>query len=248
MKPEVHVLPDPEAIFQRAADEFSRLAIEAVKARGVFFVALSGGSTPKGLYTLLVSDPSFRAQVPWDKIHFFFGDERTVPPEHADSNFRMATEAMFSKVTVPAAHIHRVSGEDSLPSRAAAAYEQELRNAFDLSEGQFPRFDLILLGMGPDGHTASLFPGTTALQEKSRLVVANWVEKFKTYRITFTFPVLNNAANILFMAGGAEKAEVLKSVLNNDPAAAPYPSQLVHPQNGRLLWLVEQAATRLWQG
>ena len=163
-----------------AAEEFVNQATGTVRANGRFTVALSGGSTPRSLFSLLAT--TFRDQLPWDKMFFFWGDERHVPPDHPESNYRMAYEALLSKVPVPAENVFRVPAEIPDANQAAADYEQTLRKFFQLSPGAFPRFDLILLGMGPDGHTASLFPGTSALQEKSRLVVANWVEKFKAYR------------------------------------------------------------------
>src|SRR5579863_4016714 len=187
-KTEIRVLGTPAELFQAAAAEFVTLAWDGVRARGRFSVALSGGSTPKSLYTLLASGTV--PNLPWEKTYFFFGDERHVPPDHPESNYRMANEAMLSKA--PAANVFRVPAELKDADAAASTYEQTLRTFFRLGSGDFPRFDLILLGLGPDGHTASLFPGTSALAENKKLVVANWVEKFKTYRLTFTFPVLNN--------------------------------------------------------
>ncbi|HVO79180.1 MAG TPA: 6-phosphogluconolactonase [Terriglobales bacterium] len=237
-KSEVRVLNAPADLFQAAAAEFSRLANEAVRARGRFCVALSGGSTPKSLFALLASGavPS----IPWDKICFFFGDERHVPPDHPDSNYRMANEAMLSKVPLRPENVFRVRAEEKDAAVAAQAYEQTLISFFHLSPGEFPRFDLVLLGMGPDGHTASLFPGSRALQEKSRLVVSNWVEKFKTDRITVTFPVINHAAFIMFMVSGPDKAQPLHEVLEN--SASDLPSRRVQPVEGTLLWLVDRAA------
>jgi len=211
-----------------------------VRANGRFTVALSGGSTPRSLFSLLAT--TFRDQLPWDKMFFFWGDERHVPPDHPESNYRMAYEALLSKVPVPAENVFRVPAEIPDANQAAADYEQTLRKFFQLSPGAFPRFDLILLGMGPDGHTASLFPGTSALQEKSRLVVANWVEKFKAYRITFTLPVLNNAAVVTFLVGGPDKAETVREVLEGTQPAELFPSKLIHPTNGRLMWMLDQAA------
>jgi 6-phosphogluconolactonase len=180
--------------------------------------------------------------VPWDKVFFFWGDERHVPPDDADSNYRMAREALLSKLPIPEANIFRVPAEGKDAQAVAEAYEQTLKNFFSLKPEELPRFDLILLGMGPDGHTASLFPGTPALQEKSRLVVANWVEKLKTSRITFTLPVLNAARNVMFLVSGADKAPVLREVLEGDAPAEKYPSKLVRPRNGKLIWFVDRAA------
>jgi 6-phosphogluconolactonase len=236
-KPEVRILNTPAELFQAAAAEFAALAAQAVKTSGRFSVALSGGSTPKSLYSLLASGSI--SNIPWDKIFFFFGDERFVLPDDPESNYRMARETgLFSKV--PSDHVFRVLTEEKDADAAALNYDQTLRKFFSLQPGEFPRFDLVLLGLGPDGHTASLFPGTAALTEKSRLVVANWVEKFHSYRITFTLPVLNRATNVTFLASGPDKASILKEVLDNQ--SANLPSQKVHPSDGKLVWLVDQAA------
>jgi len=236
-KPEVRILNTPAELFQAAAAEFAALAVQAVKTSGRFSVALSGGSTPKSLYSLLASGSI--SNIPWDKIFFFFGDERFVLPDDPESNYRMARETgLFSKV--PSDHVFRVLTEEKDADAAALNYDQTLRKFFSLQPGEFPRFDLVLLGLGPDGHTASLFPGTAALTEKSRLVVANWVEKFHSYRITFTLPVLNRATNVTFLASGPDKASILKEVLDNE--SADLPSQKVHPSDGKLVWLVDQAA------
>jgi 6-phosphogluconolactonase len=232
-------LPDNAALAQAAAQEFHKAAEAAVQERGRFSVALSGGNTPRTVYSLLASE---HKQLPWDRIHVFFGDERHVPPDHPDSNFRMATESLLSKVPIPEKNVHRIHAE--LDAEAAAAeYDQQLVNFFHLGNLEMPRFDLIFLGIGPDGHTASLFPGSNALNETSRRVVANWVEKFKTFRITFTFPVLNHAAEVVFLVSGADKAQILSEVLR--PGVQKYPAQGVQPKNGRLLWLVDQDAGSL---
>ena len=237
-KAEVRILNTAADLFQAAASEFVRLAAAAVRARGRFCVALSGGSTPKSLYALLASGavPS----IPWDKICLFFGDERHVPPDHPDSNYRMANEALLSKVPLRPENVFRIRGEEKDAAVAAQTYEQTLITFFRLKPGEFPRFDLVFLGMGPDGHTVSLFPGSLALQERNRLVVANWVEKFKTDRITITFPVINHAACVMFLVSGADKAQPLHEVLEND--ASDLPSKRVHPDNGKLLWLVDRVA------
>ncbi len=241
-QPEIRVLDGIEELYRSAANEFTRLAVEAVRARRRFCVALSGGSTPKGLYTLLAG--SSLSSIPWDKVYFFWGDERHVPPDHPDSNYRMTYEALLSKVPVPAGNVYRIPAEQADAEAAARAYEQTISSFFGLREGQFPRFDLVLLGMGLDGHTASLFPATPALHEKHRLVVANWVEKFKSHRITLTLPVLNHAACVMFMVSGREKAPVLRRVLHDD-SGTPLPAQMVRPLDGRLLWLVDREAADL---
>jgi 6-phosphogluconolactonase len=237
---DLRIVDDLRGLAQAAAEEFATQALGTVRASGRFTVALSGGSTPRSLFSLLAAN--FRDQLPWDKMFFFWGDERHVPPDNPESNYRMANETLLSKVPVPADHVFRVHAENPDANQAAADYEQTLRKFFELSPGALPRFDLILLGMGPDGHTASLFPKTTALGEKSRLVVANWVDKFKTHRITFTLPVLNNAAVATFLVGGADKAETVREVLEGNQPGELFPATLVHPTNGRLMWMVDQAA------
>ncbi len=236
--PVVRVLTDPPAVFAAAAIEFLQRARAAIQGSGRFTVALSGGSTPRSLYALLAT----QSDAPWDKIKFFFSDERHVAPDHPDSNFRMASESLFSQAPIPKGNIFRVPAEIPDADTAAQSYEQTLRQFFQLKDGELPRFDLILLGMGPDGHTASLFPGTAALHEDERLVAANWVEKSKTWRITLTYPVLNHAAAVLFMATGEEKQESLLQVLQGKPDPENYPAQGVQPTNGSLIWLVDQAA------
>jgi|SRR5579863_3916683 len=236
VQPEVRIFENPAELFLAAATEFASLAEQAVESHGRFCVALSGGSTPRSLYALLADKKN---SVPWNKCYFFFGDERHVPPDHPESNYRMVKEAMLSRVPVPAANVFRIPTEKD-PDIAAREYEATLRRFFGLQPNQFPRFDLVLLGVGPDGHTASLFPGSDALNETSRLVVANWVEKFETRRITLTFPVLNHAAYVMFLVSGADKAGIFREVLENE--SANLPSQRVHPENGRLVWLADQAA------
>jgi len=237
---EIRTLTTPQELFDAAAEEVIHAANEAVAERGRFTIALSGGNTPKSLYNLLA--PNGRSSLPWDRMFFFFGDERHVPPDDAESNYRMANEAMLSKIPVAAANVFRVPAENPDAAAAAALYDQTLRQFFALAPGQFPSFDLILLGLGPDGHTASLFPGSSALQERSRLVVANWVEKFKTSRITFTLPVLNAARCVAFLVSGSDKAPALKAVLEGDAPGEQYPAKLVRPGSGKLIWMVDRAA------
>ena len=236
--PEIRVFEDPWALFQAAAAECIEQLQSAIRSRGRFTVALSGGSTPKALYSLLAT----KLSLPWDKVFFLFGDERHVPPDDSESNYRMARESLLSKIPVPSANIFRVPAEAPDASQAAASYEQTLRAFFGTAPGGFPVLDLVLLGMGPDGHTASLFPGGKALQERSRWVVADWVEKFKTDRITLTLPVLNNANEVMFLASGKDKAPVLKEVLEGTQPGTQFPSKLVRPEHGRLIWMVDKAA------
>jgi 6-phosphogluconolactonase len=230
---EIRTLNTPQELFEAAAELVASAASEAVAERGRFAIALSGGSTPKSLYTLLATNA--RTSLPWDRMFFFFGDERHVPPTDPESNYRMADEAMLSKIPVAQSNVFRVVA-------AAQAYEQTLRKFFALEAGQIPMFDLILLGMGPDGHTASLFPGTEGLREKSKLVVANWVEKLKTYRLSLTLPVLNAARCVAFLVSGTDKAPVLKSVLEGEAPGEQYPAKLVRPAQGKLMWLLDRAA------
>jgi len=237
---EIRVLTTPQELFAAAAEEVARLVSDAVAQRGRFTIALSGGSTPKSLYNLLATNA--RSSLLWDRMFFFWGDERHVPPNDPDSNYRMVNEAMLSKVPVPTENVFRVPAENLDAAAVAEAYEQTLRRFFQLKSGEFPRFDLILLGMGPDGHTASLFPGTAGLQEKSRLVIANWVEKLKTHRLSFTLPVLNAARSVAFLVSGIDKAAVLKSVLEENVSGEQCPAKLVQPKDGRLVWFLDRAA------
>lgn len=223
-----------------AAEEVVRAANEAIQQRGRFTIALAGGSTPKGLYNLLATNA--RTTLPWDRMFFFFGDERHVPPNDPDSNYHMADESMLSKIPVATANVFRVPAENPDAEVVAETYEETLKKFFALPPGQFPQFDLILLGMGPDGHTASLFPGTAALQEKKRWVVANWVEKMKTHRITLTLPVLNAARCVVFLVSGTDKAAALRTVLEEAAPADQYPSKLIKPTHGKLIWLLDRAA------
>src|SRR5467141_2552627 len=242
---EVRILADANAIAQTAAAEFLKTAQEAVRENGSFAVALAGGSTPKSLYGLLATNPLLQAKVPWDKIQFLFGDERHVPPDHAESNFRMASEAMFSKAPVQPQQVNRIHGENPNVREAAEEYEKELRAALQSKTGELPRFDLVLLGMGPEGHTASLFPGTKALNEERRLVAGNWVGKLYADRITLTPPVLNSAARVMFLVYGAEKAPALKAVLEGPYEPEQLPAQLIRPKLGKVLWLVDPSAASM---
>jgi 6-phosphogluconolactonase len=254
---DLRILTNLDAIARRVAQEFVQAATAAVSEKGSFSVALSGGSTPKALYSLLANDAGLRAQLPWDKMYFYFGDERSVGPDHADSNFRMANETMLSKVPIKPEQVFRVKGEYKDTEKAAQEYDEALRSSFKMSngkigegktaggkiaEGQFPRFDLVLLGMGNEGHTASLFPGTKALYETKRIAVRNWVGKLYTDRITLTAPAINNAARVIFMVTGADKALALKGVLEGPYEPEQLPAQMIQQSNGQLLWLVDTTA------
>jgi 6-phosphogluconolactonase len=239
---EIRILADGAAIARRAAQEFVQAAAAAVRKKGSFNVALAGGSTPKALYSLLVNDPALRSQVPWDKIYLFFGDERHVAPDHPDSNFRMATEAMISRAPLKPEQVTRIKGEYPDAEQAALEYEKALREYFKLKDGEYPRFDLVLAGMGNEGHTLSLFPGTKALHPDGRIAVRNWVGKLYSERITLTAPAASNAAQVIFMVTGADKAPALKAVLEGPIEPEQLPAQLLQPKNGKLLWLVDTAA------
>jgi 6-phosphogluconolactonase len=234
----VEVLPDAAALAKAAAEEFARAA-EASK--GPFRVALSGGQTPRTLNALLADEKGpYRARIPWDRLQFFWGDERCVPPDHADSNYRMALESLLSRVPVAPGQIHRVEGE--LPNADAAAdrYEDEILRVFD----GLPRFDWVFLGLGPDGHTASLFPGTLAVVETKKLVTAVWVEQKKSRRVTLTRPVLNSARKVCFLVAGTDKAGAARRAISEEPADA-CPASLIRPPVGELVWFLDRGAGAL---
>ena len=236
-----HVYPDADALARAAAVDLLRRAQQGIAARGVFTLALAGGSTPRKLYSLLATDPAF-GNFPWARTQLFFGDERHVPPDHADSNYLMVKGTLLKAGLVPETNVHRIQAELPDADDAATQYATEMHLVFTetMRSGGFPRFDAVLLGMGPDGHTASLFPGSKGLQEKERWVVANWVEKFKSNRITFTFPVLNAAEAVLLLVAGADKADMLHEVLVTKRAT--YPVMQVQPANGIKIWMLDHAA------
>lgn len=240
--PVIRQLEDAEQVSRAAAEEFIRLAHEAIAARGRFTVALSGGSTPRRLYELLAGGP-FDDQVAWPKVEFFWGDERAVAPDHRDSNFRMAREALLQKLEIPNAHIHRLQAERVDRDAAARDYEAEIARVFGVPVGgEPPAFDLVLLGLGPDGHTASLFPYTSALKETTRWVVANHVPKLASARLTLTAVILNRAANVLFLVAGEDKSVALAEVLEGRADPERLPAQLILPVAGRLAWFIDRAA------
>jgi 6-phosphogluconolactonase len=232
MTPEVVILADAQAVAAAAAD---RVVAAARATKGhPFHIALAGGSTPKATYALLAAPPR-RDQVDWSAVEVFFGDERCVPPDHPDSNFGMAKRTLLDQVSIPRERVHRIAGERP-PAEAAAGYEAELRATL----GKGGRFDLVLLGMGPDGHTASLFPGTTALAERAKWVAPNFVPHLDAWRVTLTFPVLCAANTIVVSAPGGEKADALHAALKGAPEAVPI--KLVRPTSGTLTYLVDRAA------
>lgn len=241
--PEIIVFDDPAALAEAAAQAIAECAEEAVAARGRFMVALAGGSTPRATYERL-AQPPLRDHMPWDRTWIFFGDERGVTPDHPDSNYRMANEALLSKVPIPPKQIARIRGEAEDPETAATEYGQRLSEVFEYKRGGLPRFDLILLGMGVDGHTGSLFPGSPVLKEVFRPVAAVHASAASIpQRFTFTLPVINTAARVMFLVAGGEKAKVLKAVLKEPTSALP--AALVRPTNGRLTWLLDRAAAAL---
>ncbi|HZY42412.1 MAG TPA: 6-phosphogluconolactonase [Anaerolineae bacterium] len=252
------VFEDIVALVHAAAQRFISIGLAAIQSSDRFTVALSGGSTPHALYEILARDDQSFA---WDKVHFFWGDERCVPPDHAESNFGLAHRVLLTKVNVLEQNVHRIHGEEN-PQQAAIGYEHELRKVFGeqlkpnepqsrsvaaraMSSGGidlFPRFDLILLGLGADGHTASLFPQTSAIHEQRRWVIANHVEQLHTDRITLTPPVINRAQQIIFLIAGSDKAPALRSVLQGQRDPNQYPAQIVKPVSNGLTWLVDRAA------
>ena len=236
---EVRVCGDLGEISREAARFFCELSQQSVQRSGRFAVALAGGSTPKTLYRLLAED--FRERVDWNRVHLFWADERCVPPSHADSNFAMVRDALLSRVEIPDANVVRMRGEDP-PDAAAAAYERVLRAQFHLEPAEWPRFDLVLLGLGDDGHTASLFPGSPATTVADRLVVPNYVEKLDAHRLTMTFPVINHAANIVFLVSGRSKTNALKDVLAAKGDDVERPARRVNPEDGRVVWIVDEDA------
>ncbi|MGB8507142.1 MAG: 6-phosphogluconolactonase [Pyrinomonadaceae bacterium] len=236
--PDLHVLDTPEQVAHAGATRFVNLAREAIEAKGNFSVALAGGNTPKRVYELLASE-EFEGAVAWPHVHLFFGDERCVPHDDPASNYRMANEALLSHVAVPAANVHRIEGRGDAKANASL-YEDALRGYF--GDTEWPRFDLILLGMGDDGHTASLFPNSDALDEQSKWVAANRVAKLDAWRITLTAPVINHAAHILFIVTGESKSVSLKGVLRDPHDPARLPAQLIRPFAGLVEWFVDRAA------
>jgi 6-phosphogluconolactonase len=241
----IRQLADSADIFQAAAKQVCRIGKLSFDTTGRFSLVLSGGSTPRGLYELLAKPP-FRNQLDWTKVEFFWGDERAVSPDSPHSNFRMAREAMLDPLGVPEHRVHRIKGEATDLDRAARDYEDEIEQVLGRVAGvgrRPPHFNLFLLGMGEDGHTASLFPGTPALQETKRWVVAHEVAKLATKRITMTPPLINAAHFILFMASGGSKAGVLAQVLQGPRDPERYPAQLIHPLTGEVMWFVDRAAS-----
>lgn len=238
---ELRIFEDGEELSREAADFVVWAGEQAVSAAGTFRLALAGGSTPRGLYAYLASSPLAR-RLDWRRVSVFFSDERCVPPDHPDSNFRMATETLIAPLGLPRERIFRMRGEDE-PERAAREYEDRLRNEFGALPPSWPRFDLILLGLGEDGHTASLFPQTPALEERHRLVVPNRAPRGVAQRLTFTVPLINQAQAVVFLVSGAKKAPAVKAVLEDRAAVGTqFPAKLIRPEQGRLIWFLDRAA------
>ena len=242
----VEIFPAPKEIAEAAAKLFAARAAGAVSARGRFIAALSGGKTPVALYTLLAKAP-FASQIPWARVHLFWGDERCVPPDHADSNYRLVRELLLDHVPIPPANVHRMPGEMD-PVEAAARYEGQLREFFAPHGDGFPVFDCILLGLGEDGHTASLFPGTRAIRESARWVLGHYVDAQKGWRITLTPPVINAARTVVFIAAGSGKAAVVKEILEGPLRPDTLPAQIVRPAGGDLVWMLDREAAALLKG
>ena len=238
---EIVVKENLEELSKAAVDHFVQIANRSIVAHGSFSIALAGGSTPQHLYSLLASEPH-RLKLDWNRVEFFFSDERHVPPDSDHSNYRMAKETLLDPLEISPAQVHRWQSELADATEAASAYESELKAYFDRSKRSI---DLVLLGLGEDAHTASLFPNTPALGEIDRLAVANWVEKLDSYRLTMTFTAINDAANVMFVVAGRYKKEAVKAVLEGEFRPDDFPAQLVNPESGELYWLIDEAAAGL---
>lgn len=240
---EIHTFETLEKLMRKAADLVLETALESVRLRGRFVWLLSGGTTPAGLYRLLVDESAeYAARMPWQQTFVFWGDERWVPPDDPQNNARMATEALLSRVPVPATNSHPISTVGVPPEDAAAAMERQMRSLYQQAE---PRPDFVLLGLGEDGHTASLFSGTAAVTEDRLLYTATYVPKLYQWRVTAALPLLNAARTILFLVTGGEKAQAVRQVLAPEPETIVLPASLVRPASGRLLWFLDRAAGEL---
>jgi len=237
---EVIRLDDLEALSQEAARRWLAIAQKAVEEQGRFSIALSGGNTPRRLYQIMASSP-YKEQAPWAQTHVFWGDERRVPPGDDQSDYRMAREALLDHVPIPPDQIYRMQGEGLLSS-VVRDYETKLKKYFDLGLGDWPRFDLVLLGLGANGHTASIFPGTRAVSDITNMVLVYEVPQLHVERITLTRRVFNNSKNVFFLVSGADKAPALASTLEGESVPSKYPAQIINPTDGELVWLVDKAA------
>jgi 6-phosphogluconolactonase len=241
---ELRILPGPSELSHAAAEEFLRLGSASIAANGRFAVALAGGTTPRPAYEHIAATWKSAPGGPldWNRVYLFWGDERRVPPDDPQSNFGMAREALIRHVPIPQENVHPMPAMFPELPEAAKMYEERLRSILAPPADQPPRFDLVLLGMGPDGHVASLFPGSAALDVKDRWVVENWVQKVETWRLTMTFPVLNQAANVIVLVSGREKSRALRRVVEGPHTRPLLPAEGLKPVDGRHLWLVDKAA------
>ena len=235
---------DSAGLCQRAATDLLALVKASVDQGRPFHIALAGGTTPKALYALMAGSP-FSEEMPWEHIRFFFGDERTVPKDHPDSNFHMAMETLLSKVPVSEGQIHRIHGELDNADEAAALYDEELGQYLPRDDQGVSQFDLVLLGLGPDGHVASLFPGTQILENCHSRAAAVWVEKFNTWRISITFPMINHARNVWMFVSGEAKADIVHQVIKDRAEQARYPVEKIRPEGQQVWYLDAAAASRL---
>lgn len=248
MNPEICVEQDSDSLYRAAAARFARLAQQVVPRKTDFCVALTGGSKPRGMYALLAEDAALRTTVPWPRTHFFWGDERQLASDHADSNYRMVQEALPSRVPILPENVHRIRGELRDPAAAAQDYEYQLHEYFRLSTGEFPRFDLALLGLESDGHTASLFPGTSALDGRRRMVVASRGAAGGVARVSLSVPVFNNSSCGAFLVAGRAKAQAVWATLRGPHEPRRLPAQLISPIHGRLVWMLDAAAAAMLAG
>ena len=238
------VLPDPEGVSREAAERFVALAQRCAQASGRCLLALAGGASPRGLYARLASEP-FRRRVPWERVQVFWSDERCVPPEHPASNFGMARDLLLSRVPLPAANIHRILAEQGAPEAVARSYERELQECFHVADGDWPSFDLMLLGLGADGHAASLFPRSAALQELRRWVTSTTGGHPPLPRVTLTLPVLNAAKHLIWLVTGSQKASATRAVLEGPERLDDVPAQRIRLRSGVSVWLMDRAASSL---
>jgi 6-phosphogluconolactonase len=242
-EPKITILDDPQSVYVHAAEEITHFSGEDISTHAEFTIALSGGSTPAAIYELLAT--RFRLSVDWKEVQFWWGDERCVPPDDRESNYAMAKRTLLSHLELRPEQVHRMHGELT-PAQGARAYEQELRSAFSLADGEFPRFGLVMLGLGGNRHTLSLFPGHQAtIEETQRLVVADEVEATPRPRLTFTPPVANRAQRAMFVATGKEKAEAVRDVIAGPRDPLKFPAQIIEPADGELIWLLDKAAASL---
>jgi 6-phosphogluconolactonase len=240
----INICQNKEKLAEKLATHFVDLAKASIEADGRFTVALSGGSTPKALYSLLATD-EYAKQIAWDKVFFFWGDERCVPHDSPDSNYRMVNEALLTKVPIPKANTFTTEGQEKNPEEAAKQYEQKLKEFFQLGANKYPAFDLVLLGLGPEGHTASMFPGSVALTEPQRIFMTVYVEKLSAFRLTLTLNAINAAKNVCFMVAGEDKADILSTIISQTARTSEnkLPAACIQPSAGHLEWFIDRAAS-----